>query len=148
MRGGRKWTENSSVLEEGGPVSTCALFSPQCRGLLRRVGDLLGTCAVKTHCRRSLRSGRGLSGACAFLIQHCRVYFATAPAWQLLERSRARQGRGPEGVRLWLFAPAPPSAALKPQVFLCSGYCANRRLLHGTEEASFCPLTVSDCSVC
>lgn len=100
--------EQLTVLEEAGPASTCALFSPQCRGLLRREGDFFGTCAVKTHCRRSLRSGRGLLGACALLLQHCRVCFATAPAWQLLERSRARQGRGPEAVRLWLFTPAPP----------------------------------------
>lgn len=118
------------------------------QGSAQKGGGFLGTCAVKTHCRRSLRSGRGLPGACALLLQHCRVYFATAPVWQLLERSRARQGRGTErdsGCGS-LLQPLPPQ--LKPQVFLCSGYCANRRLPHGTEEASFCPLTVSDCSVC
>lgn len=33
--------EQLTVLEEAGPASTCALFSPQCRGLLRREGDFL-----------------------------------------------------------------------------------------------------------
>lgn len=109
MRGGRRWAENSSQSwKKGGLLAHAHSFLRSAGVCSERRGIFFGTCAVKTHCRRSLRSGRGLPGACALLLQHCRVCFATAPAWQLLERSRARQGRGPEGVPLWLFAPAPP----------------------------------------
>jgi hypothetical protein len=118
------------------------------QGSAQEGGGFLGTCAMETHCSSSLLSRRGLPGACALLLQHCRVYCATAPVCQLLERSRARQGRGAErelGCGS-LLQPLPLQLSSHKcsfaQVTAPTGGCCVE------QKRPFCPLTASDCSVC